>query len=135
MVRAGRVSGTHAVGGARGRRVPRAAPGHHLGHQDTETLTMNARGEGHEMVWLSNEQVAKIAANLGHDNLQVEQTPSGAYWICTCSCGYRCTRRYSSALAAEAAAHHMMTIVRRWQASGQPWPVTAEAVTEVIRAS
>lgn len=68
------------------------------------------------MVWLSNRQVAAIAAHWGHRDLAVLQSRRG--WVATCSCGYRSARRQTAALAAEAAAHHMQRIVRDAQNAG-----------------
>jgi hypothetical protein len=67
---------------------------------------------------MSLAEVARIAGNFGHSNLTVIPTGSGTWWKCTCSCGYESTRRRTVALAADAAAHHMMISVRAAIASG-----------------
>jgi hypothetical protein len=68
---------------------------------------------------LSLAQIAHIASNLGHANLEVVPMGRGTWWMATCSCGYHSTRRRTQALAADAAAHHVTTIARAFLASGR----------------
>lgn len=75
------------------------------------------------MVYLSNRQVAEIAADYGHDGLTAQPTKRGTF-VATCSCGYRSAQRRTQADAAEAAAHHMLKAVRAVMASGAPLPRT-----------
>ena len=66
---------------------------------------------------LTLRQVATIAANLGHRDLRVVPLTARAErgnWRAECSCGYRSTRRQTELIAAQAAAHHVETIVRAW---------------------
>lgn len=58
-------------------------------------------------------EMRRIAENLGHRNLTVvPMRPSqGIQWYRgECGCGYRTTRRTSSALAASALIHHLEQI-------------------------
>jgi hypothetical protein len=64
------------------------------------------------------QEVARIAANLGHQDLEVR--PRGRDFIAVCSCGYVSAKRRTPALAAQAAARHMQLIVTKWQAAGSP---------------
>lgn len=68
------------------------------------------------MVWLSNKQMAIVAAHFGHRDLAA--VPTGTGFVATCSCGYRSTRRRTPALAADAAAHHVRKVVRAAQNAG-----------------
>lgn len=78
---------------------------------------------------ISLEQVAKVAARLGHLDLEVYPTRSG--YRCKCACGYVSTTRSSPATAAQAAAHHMQLAYRKWQASGLPLPSDTPTTTTV----
>lgn len=67
---------------------------------------------------MSMPEVARIAAALGHGDLQVFQTGNGTYWVCTCACGYRSTRRPDAHQAQGAAGHHLVLIARKFSTSG-----------------
>lgn len=63
-------------------------------------------------------EVVRVAASLGHGDLQAFQTGNGTYWVCTCSCGYRSTRRRNADQAQQAAGHHLVTLARDFSKSG-----------------
>lgn len=63
-------------------------------------------------------ELARIAAAMGHADLNVFQTGNGTFWVCTCSCGYRSTRRHNAAAAAQAAAYHLEKVSREFSSTG-----------------
>lgn len=65
---------------------------------------------------MTNGDIASIAARYGHSDVTVEQR--GQWFVASCSCGYKSTSRQSQALAVDAAAHHLRTIVARARAAG-----------------
>ncbi len=71
--------------------------------------------------------VARIARSLGHRDLAV--IPSRRGFVATCSCGYRSANRRTDALAAQAAAHHLETVLTAWHAAGSPTSRTSPSDT------
>jgi hypothetical protein len=68
---------------------------------------------------VSNDQLARIAATLGHTGLTV--TPHGRYaWRATCDCGYESVNKRTPAMAASSAVHHLELVIKEWRASGAP---------------
>jgi hypothetical protein len=70
----------------------------------------------------------EIAERLGHRDLVLESTVSGARYFASCSCGYVSTTRKSQVDAVGAIVHHVESAVRDWHRSGLPLPkVPSEA--------
>lgn len=82
------------------------------------------------MAYVTRQQMATIAAGLGHADLTVEQTPTGRSWYATCSCGYRSTNKMNSAQATSSAVHHLELVMREYAASGSPQIRAAEPQPE-----
>lgn len=66
------------------------------------------------------EAVRMLAEDLGHTGLVV--VPRGARWIVQCSCGYISAGRRYPREAAEAGILHLENSIKRYRASGKPWP-------------
>ena len=80
------------------------------------------------MPTLPLREVARIARALGHRDLNVRA--AGRVFVATCSCGYKSAQRRTDVLAAQAAAHHLELIIKKWQAAGSHLPAeTPEIVT------
>lgn len=71
------------------------------------------------MGYISNEDLAQVAARLGHTGLEIYTAPSG-FWRVRCDCGYESTRRRTAAIAAQAAVHHVDVALRAYNAAGRP---------------
>lgn len=72
-------------------------------------------------MYMTRAELRRVAATLGHADLQVTQTPVGR-WYATCSCGYRSTNKLNSAQAVGSAVHHFELIARKFTASGTALP-------------
>lgn len=69
---------------------------------------------------LRPEVVRALGEDLGHSGLIV--LPRGARWVIQCSCGYVSAGRQYPRLAAEAGILHLENAIKRYRASGKPWP-------------
>ena len=67
---------------------------------------------------ISMTEFRSIAAQLGHADLSVQQTPAGSKWFAICSCGYRSTNKFTVELATGSAVHHFELVARKYAASG-----------------
>lgn len=63
-------------------------------------------------------QLREAAAALGHVEISVVNSASGARWHVECSCGYRSTTRASRREAVLTARHHIESEVKKVQTSG-----------------
>lgn len=61
-----------------------------------------------------------MAQRLGHGQLAVEQTASGARWFSWCICGWVSTTKGSEKDASGAALHHVRKELRRWTTAAVP---------------
>lgn len=78
---------------------------------------------------LSMSQVARLAANVGHGNLEVRQSRRG--WAGICKCGFNSHRVPTKELAEQLLTDHIVRaaegVVRRLRASGRdPLALLAE---------
>lgn len=71
------------------------------------------------MPHLSMKELGVVAANIGHRDLRVVPMRSRGWFRAECSCGYRSARRNTPALAAEAAAHHVLKVAGEFVAKAQ----------------
>jgi hypothetical protein len=73
-------------------------------------------------VWvLSPEAVRDMAAALGHHDLLVRGTRAGRF-LFQCSCGHVSSSRTFERQATQLAIAHLESAIKRFQASGRPWP-------------
>lgn len=80
---------------------------------------------------LSMREFGKIAAQLGHANLEVLSTPGGSSYYALCGCGYRSTNKRTAALAASSAVRHFEIVARDFAASGASVPRPADIAEAV----
>ena len=76
---------------------------------------------------LTPDKIRQIAQAYGHTGVSIVPQPNGTWWNVICDCGYRSTRRRTSAEAADAAFHHLMVIARKYAASGLTLPTTSDS--------
>lgn len=63
-----------------------------------------------------------ISERLGHGDVVLESTVSGARWFASCRCGYVTTTCNTEADALGGVIHHIKKTIKEWHATGLPLP-------------